>query len=395
MTHSEGATPDSNFSLVAGGPFYLILQRLGLLGTDQLTTLRTASFLALLAWLPPALLAIVQSLIDGSYQGWGYFTDLTVPARYLIAIWAMIATERYADGRFKILGRQFREAGLLSRDSLPRYEAILAIADRRSSSWIAEAIMLAPALVISGSTIHLVVMLTGASWEGSLVGGRVELSWAGAAARYVSNPLFLFLVLRWGWWFLVWAALLFRISRLPLQLIPTHPDRAAGLGFLLIYPSVFTGFSFALSCVISAAILKDLAVEQRPNEIVWFTVAGWLALNLMVFLGPLLVFAVPLHAARERALIEYGRMATRQHVATHRKWTGKTADDEGEAGVSGLPSTAELNTNIQAIREMGYTPINRAAVTQIIVAAGLPLVAVVFTLVPLDDLLKWALGKFL
>ena len=395
MTHSEGATPDSNFSLVAGGPFYLILQRLGLLGTDQLTTLRTASFLALLAWLPPALLAIVQSLIDGSYQGWGYFTDLTVPARYLIAIWAMIATERYADGRFKILGRQFREAGLLSRDSLPRYEAILAIADRRSSSWIAEAIMLAPALVISGSTIHLVVMLTGASWEGSLVGGRVELSWAGAAARYVSNPLFLFLVLRWGWWFLVWAALLFRISRLPLQLIPTHPDRAAGLGFLSIYPSVFTGFSFALSCVISAAILKDLAVEQRPNEIVWFTVAGWLALNLMVFLGPLLVFAVPLHAARERALIEYGRMATRQHVATHRKWTGKTADDEGEAGVSGLPSTAELNTNIQAIREMGYTPINRAAVTQIIVAAGLPLVAVVFTLVPLDDLLKWALGKFL
>ena len=136
-------------------------------------------------------------------------------------------------------------------------------------------------------------------------------------------------------------------------------------------------------------------MEQRPNEIVWFTVAGWLALNLMVFLGPLLVFAVPLHTARERALIEYGRMATRQHVATHRKWTGKTADDEGEAGVSGLPSTAELNTNIQAIREMGYTPINRAAVTQIIVAAGLPLVAVVFTLVPLDDLLKWALGKFL
>ena len=392
---SEPIARDTSFSLVAGGPFYLILRRLGLIGADRLTTLRTATILAMLAWLPPALLAAAQSLADDSYRGWGYFTDLTVPARYLIAVWAMIATERYADSRFKILGRQFREAGLLARDSLPRYEAILAIADRRSSSWMAEAIMLAVALVVSGSTIHLVVTLTGASWEGSLVGGQVELSWAGAAVRYVSNPLFLFLVLRWGWWFLVWAALLFRISRLQLQLIPTHPDRAAGLGFLAIYPSVFTGFIFALSCVISASILKDLAVEQRPNEIVWFAVAGWLALNLMVFLGPLLVFALPLHAARERALIEYGRMATRQHVSTHQKWTGSGSDDGHHADASALPSTSELNTSIQAIREMGYTPVNRAAATQIVIAAGLPLVAVVFTLVPLDDLLKWALGKFL
>jgi hypothetical protein len=395
MMQSESATPDTSFSLVAGGPFYLVLRRLGLLGADRLTTLRCATFLALLAWLPPALLAVAQSLADGSDRGWSYFTDLTVPARYLIAIWAMVATERYADSRFKILGLQFREAKLLSRDSLPRYEAILAIADRRSSAWLAEAIMLALALVFSGSTIHLVITLTGASWEGSLVGGQVELSWAGAAARYVSNPLYLFLLLRWGWWFLVWAALLFRISRLPLQLIPTHPDRAAGLGFLSIYPSVFTGFTFALSCVISASILKDLAVEQRPAEIVWFAVAGWLGLNLLVFLGPLLVFALPLHVAREKAQIEYGRMATRQHVTTHRKWTGRTDDDEGQADVSGLPSTSELNTTIQAIREMGYTPINRAAVTQVVVAAGLPLVAVVFTLVPLDDLIKWALGKFL
>lgn len=392
---SESMAPDTSFSLVAGGPFYRILSRLGLVGADRLTTLRTASVLALLAWLPPALLAIAQSLTDDSYRSSGYFTDLTVPARYLIAVWAMVVTERYADSRFKILGRQFRDAGLLARDSMPRYEAALAIADRRSSSWIAEAVMLATALVVSGSTIHLVVILTGSSWEGRLVGGQVELSWAGAAARYVSNPLFLFLVLRWGWWFLVWAALLFRISRLPLQLIPTHPDRAAGLGFLSIYPSVFTGFTFALSCVISAAILKDLAVEQRPNEIVWFAVAGWLALNLMVFLGPLLVFALPLHVAREKALLEYGRMATRQHVNTNRKWTGHGSDDGDLADTSALPSTSELNTSIQAIRDMGYTPINRAAVTQIIIAAGLPLVAVVFTLVPLDDLLKWALGKFL
>lgn len=386
---------DTSFSLVAGGPFYGVLRRLGLLGADQLTTLRTAAVLALFAWLPPALLAVAQSLVDSGYHGWGYFADLTVPARYLIAIWAMVATERYADSRFKILGRQFRDAGLLSRDSLPRYEAALAIADRRSSSWIAEGIILAVAIVHSGVVMRVVISLSGSSWEGAMVGGQAQLSWAGTVVRYVSNPLFLFLTLRWIWWFLVWGGLLFRISRLPLRLIPAHPDRAAGLGFLAVYPSVFSGFSFALSCVISSAILKDLTLEQRPPEILWFAIAAWLALNLMLFLGPLLVFAKPLFAARERALLEYGRMATRQHVTMHRKWTGRTEDEGDPADAAALPSSSELNTTIQGIREMGYTPVNRAAVIQIVIAAGLPLLPVVLTLVPLDDVLKWALGKFL
>ena len=93
MTQSEGAVPDTRFSLVAGGPFYLVLWRLGLLGADGLTTLRTATILAMLAWLPPALLAAAEALADGSDRGWGYFADLTVPARYMIAIWAMIAVE--------------------------------------------------------------------------------------------------------------------------------------------------------------------------------------------------------------------------------------------------------------------------------------------------------------
>lgn len=385
---------DTSFSLVAGGPFYGVLRRLGLLGADQLTTLRTAAVLALFAWLPPALLAVAQSLVDSGYHGWGYFADLTVPTRYLIAIWAMVATERYADNRFKILGRQFRDAGLLSRDSLPRYEAALAIADRRSSSWIAEGIILAVAIVHSGVVMRVVISLSGSSWEGAMVGGQAQLSWAGTLVRYVSNPLFLFLTLRWIWWFLVWGGLLFRISRLPLRLIPAHPDRAAGLGFLAVYPSVFSGFSFALSCVISSAILKDLTLEQRPPEIVWLAIAVWLTFNLMLFLGPLLVFAKPLFAARERALLEYGRMATRQHVTMHRKWTGKS-EDESPADSPALPSTGELNTTIQSIREMGYTPVNRMAVTQIVIAAGLPLLPVVLTLVPLGNLIKWALGKFL
>lgn len=314
--------PADQFSLVAGGPFHRVLRRIGLIGADQLPTPSAAVILALVAWLPPALIAVVQSLVDNSYSGWGFFTDLTVYTRYLIAIAVMIATERYADGRFVILARHFREARLLSGDALPAFEAALVTADRRSGSALAEGVIVLAALVWSGVTASFSVALAGSSWDGTVVGGGVVLSWAGETARFLSNPLFLFLVLRWIWWFLVWGALLFRLSRLPLQLTPLHPDRAGGLGFLAIYPSIFSGFIFALSCVVASSFLKDLGLERHSAELVWFAIGVWLVFALILFLGPLLVFVAPLYAARERALLEYGRLASQHHLAFHHKWIG-------------------------------------------------------------------------
>jgi hypothetical protein len=388
---SERSEFDSSFSLVAGGPLYRVLRRLGLLGMDQLPTLRTAAAVALFAWLPPALLAVAQTLTDSGYQGWGYFTDLTVPARFLVAIGAMIATERYADSRFRILGRQFRESRLLSSTDVVRFDAIVRVADRMSSSRAAEGVILLTALVVAGLVIERPVQVAGALWEGHLAAGQVSLSWAGTVVRYVSQPLFFFLALRWGWWFLVWGALLFRVSRLRLKLIAPHPDRAAGLGFLAIYPSVFSGFAFSLSCVFSATILKALSLRERSAELVWLGISGWLGLNLVVFLGPLLVFSGPMFAAREQALLEYGRMATLQHLALRRTWTGETPE-EHPAEPGALYSTGDLQSQVEAIRAMGYIPVDWGTVVQLVVACGLPFLPVVVKLVPRDTLVDWALG---
>jgi hypothetical protein len=135
---------------------------------------------------------------------------------------------------------------------------------------------------------------------------------------YVSNPLFIFLLLRWVWRFAVWALLLFRISRLPLQLTPMHPDRSAGLGFLSINPSIFTGFVFALSCVVASSFLEEMSLEKHDAYTVWVAISVWLAMVLFMFLGPLLVFVGPIYRARERALLDYGRLANQFHLSFHR-----------------------------------------------------------------------------
>jgi hypothetical protein len=389
------AAEEERFSLVAGGPFNALLGRAGLIGDDGLPTPLAAVVLAMVAWLPPALLAVAQSVIDPSYAGWEFFTDGTVYARYLLAIGFMVGTDRYADWRLTRLARHFRESTLLPDESVPAFNSALRVADRQSSSTTAELVMLVSASILSGLTITYAVDVAHSSWEGRVVAGVGVLSWAGETARFVSNPLFLFLGFRWIWRFMVWTVLLFRISRLPLQLAPLNPDRAAGLGFLAIYPGIFNGFVFALSCVVASSMLKDLAVEHHGPDAVWLALAVWLGVCLVLVLGPLVVFAWPLYLARERALLEYGRLANQHNVAFHRKWITEGRNGEELIGSPDLSSVSSLNSTLSTVRNQRFFPVDGVAVFQLVVAAGLPLLAVVATRVPVGDVVQWILGKIL
>lgn len=386
---------DTRFSLVVGGPFYALLERLRLTGRDALPTPGAALLLTGLAWLPPVALAAAQTLAHRGYSGWTIFSDPTVYTRYLIAVWMMVATERYADGRILLLIRHFRDARLLDDAVMPTFLRALARADRLSASPLAEGLILAGALLWSTLVEDYIVEQAGHSWEGTLVGNIVVLSWAGQAARFLSNPLFLFLLLRWLWRFVVWTDLLRRISRLPLRLMPLHPDRSAGLGFLTIYPTIFTGFIFALSCVIASSFLKELHLAHHDSQNVWYALGAWLAFSQLLLLGPLLVFARPIYAARERALIEYGRLASEHHLAFHRKWIEERRSGEELIGSPDASAASDLNATLVAVRQVRVLPVDRATVVQLVVAAAIPLCAVVLDLIPLGEIVRWVAGAIL
>jgi len=391
----SGDNPRLHFSLVLGGPFHRLLGHARLAGDDGLPTMRAGLVLAFLAWLPPALLAVTQTLIDPGFDGWGFFADWTVYTRYLVAITVMIATERYADGRIALLIRHFRDAHLVPGTSREGFANALARADRRSASAYAELVILIIALAWPGVVADFAVALAGVSWEGLLVGGEAHLSWAGAYARYVSTPIFVFLVLRWVWRFIVWTALLRAISRLSLRLTPLHPDRAAGLGFLAIFPSIFSGLVFALGCVVASSFLKDLGLEQHSAEVVWFAIAAWVVIVLLVFVGPLSLFTHPLYLAREKALLEYGRITSRHHLAFQRRWLDDDKDAEELLGEPDASSVSDLNASLQAIEGMRLLPVDRAALIQLLLAAGVPMLAVVASHLQALELLKVVVGSLL
>ncbi len=389
---AEGAPA---FSLVRGGPFHRLLELLGLTGPNGLPTTRAVIALVAAAWVPLALLTVVQSLAESRPAGWAFFSDWTTYSRYCIALAVMIATERYADRRLNLLLDNFSRAGLVAEDGLPAYHEALARADRRSASALAELVILGLAFAWTIEVASFTIHLAGATWQGTLVGGQVSLSWAGWYDFFFSSTLFLFLALRWLWRFLVWTLLLFAISRLPLRLLSHNPDRAAGLGFLTIFPTIFTGFTFAISCVVSSNMLKDLAYQSHSPDTVWLAMAAWLVLCVVVFVGPLLVFVGPLAAAQENALLEFGRYATLHHLALGDRLAAQASheDDARRATAPDFSLASNLNSILQSVRQQNLVPVSAGTVKQVVLAAAIPMIPVVLKLIPFLELVQWLFRK--
>lgn len=393
---STGEDLPERFSLVAGGAFHALLGRVGLLAPDGLPGRTAALGLGLVAFLLPAAVVTLQSLIDDGYSGWDYFEDATVYARFLVSIVVMVSTERFADSRIVLMTQHFRDAQLLNPVERVRFAVSVIRADRQANSHRAEWLILAVAFGWSIINTRFVTVVSVDSWEGAVrAGGEIGLSWAGEVSALTSNTLFLFLLLRWFWRFYIWSALLWRTSRMDLQIMPLHPDRCGGLGFLGIFPGIFSGLIFALSCVIAASFHKAASVVGSSEQTLWLATAAWLVLIALIFLGPLLCFVRPLYLAREKALLEYGRLAHGHHLAFHRKWLAGGVGGEEIMGSSDPSSASDLNASVEIVYAMRSFPVDRTALVQLLVSAGIPMLVMAALQMPLGDLMKLIFGFLL
>lgn len=70
------------------------------------------------------------------------------------------------------------------------------------------------------------VALAASSWYAIPDGTHLRLTPAGYWNAFVSIPIFQFILFRWYLRLLIWFRFLWHVSRLNLELIPTHPDVA-------------------------------------------------------------------------------------------------------------------------------------------------------------------------
>jgi len=210
---------------------------------------------------------------------------------------------------------------------------------------------------------------------------------------FVSLPIYQFLGARWFFRLFIWGRFLWQVSRIDLKLVPTHPDRAGGLGFLSSSLYAFIPLATAAGTSLVAPLADRIFYAGARLPDFKMEIAAGVALLVAVFVGPLLVFVPRIVRTKRTGLLEYGVLAQRYVREFDGKWLrGGAPADEPLVGSGDIQSLADLANSFQVIRTMRPAPIATRDVLALAVAALVPMVPLLLTMMPLAELLKLALN---
>jgi hypothetical protein len=383
-----------DFSLVLGGPLFQLLRRSHLSG-DALELLgQRILVISLLAWLPLLVLSALEGQALGGIASVPFLLDVEVHVRFLVALPLLIIAELVVHQRMRFVVRQFLERHLIPESALPRFERALASAFRLRNSVLAEMVLIGLVYVVGIQLFwRQYVALQAATWYGVSTAEGLRLSVTGIWFGYVSLPLFQFLLIRWYFRLFIWMRFLWQVSRIDLSLVPTHPDRVGGLGFLSNTVYAFVPLAVAHGALLSGSIANRIfhlgaALPEFKIEIAVFVI-----FMLVLVLGPLLLFAPQLAQAKRTGLREYGTLAERYVREFDTKWLRATEPaNEPLVGSSDIQSLADLTNSFEVVRTMRIAPVTKDAVLQLAGFTLVPVVPLALTMMPLEELLKKLFG---
>jgi hypothetical protein len=386
----------ADFSLVLGGPLFQLLRRSRL--SDDALTLVHRRILAgvLITWLPLLLLSAWEG-----HAWWGsvevpFLLDAEVQTRFLLALPLLLLAELPVHQRMRRLLAQFIARNLIAGADRPRVNVAIDAAMRLRNSLTAEVLLI---VFIYGVGIPLrrYITVDASTWAaGTAAGGGsgwANLSLAGWWQAAISVPIYQFLLVRWYFRIFIWARFLWQISRIDLQLLPTHPDRVGGLGFLGNVVYAFTPVLLAHGVLLAGLIANRIFFNGAKLPQFTVEIIGAVGLLVFVVLGPLMVFAGQLSRAKRAGLGEYGVLAQRYAAEFDRKWVRGDRDPaEPLIGSADIQSLADLGNSYEVIKTMRFVPFTKETVLQLSIVTLVPLGPLLLTMISLEELLKRLLG---
>jgi hypothetical protein len=378
-----------DFSLVLGGPLYQLWRRLFLCGPALELVTRRMIGIPSVAWLPLLLLTAYEGFAVGHGVRVPFLYDIEVHARYLAAIPILLMAELVVHQRIRVVVRQFVDTGIITSETLPRFEAAIARAMRLRNSLVVELTMVVCVFGFGWTIWQGESGLTGSTWYAIVDGTQLRLTTAGQWYVHVSIPIFQFLLIRWYFRLFVWFLFLRRVSRLPLRLTPTHPDRAGGLSFLGQGAHAFVLVILAQSVALSAVIGSRILFHGKTLVSFQYEIAAFIILQLLLVLGPPSVFMKTLLTLKREGRRQYGVLAARYTSEFHEKWIeGAAPAGEPLLGSSDIQSLADLGNSYTVVGEMKPVPFGRDTIVQVAGAAVIPLLPLVLSIVPAEEIVK-------
>jgi hypothetical protein len=344
-----------------------------------------------LTWVPLAVLTVAAGTAIGAAVTVPLVLDYTANVRFLVALPVLIVAERIVWAEVVDLSQYLVRAELVAPAQEAALEQLVAQFDRiRRARLIAAAAAVA---VIFGVIFFRTEFSQTSTWQFVPGDPRLARSPAGWWYLLISVPVFQFLIFSWACRYVLWCWFLYRLSRFDLVLVPSHPDRSAGLRPIGQIHQYWALIVFALSSLVSAQIGLELMhgrslVEFRVELVAFF------AVSVLVLFSPFLVFSRQLFEARMHGLLEYGVLAAQYTRTFHAKWIGGASRDD-LLGTGDIQSLADLANSYAVVRSLRVVPFEPINVLVIALAVALPFTPLVFFIVSPTDIVKGLIQVFL
>jgi len=379
-----------DFVPIESGYVNRLCSRWGLLQPASRRLLRIG-LLLLVTWVPLVMLTLIQGHTVGKSVSVSLLRDPQVHSRFLIALPLLEIAEAFVAISLAIQVRQLIESGIIPVDDLPKFEGLRVDVRRWHHSPQAEAVMFAIAFLASLALKLTVMPDVQSSWERP----GESISAAGWLHILISLPLLYFFLLRALWVLILWGRFLFGISRFNLQLTATHPDHAGGLGFLGRGLMTFAPTVVAFSTIVSGGLAYEIYHHgESLDSLKYHLIVYVILLTVLVHL-PVVAFVARLFRCRMFGLLEFSNLVWRHDRAFDEKWIHQPpSDNEPLLGTSDVQSLADIATAYDHVNEMRVIPIDSRAGIGIAVAAALPMVPLIGTEIPFQEIIM-KLGELL
>ena len=352
--HSAGKDEgrQSGFHLFSGGPLYRMAFRTGVLVQGEQSLIRLGVVFSCITWIPLLALVVVHQYTSGSGAK-SFALSLGTHVRFLLAIPIFFAVEKWAGPRLRSCVTNLVESGVVPPEEQKALLAAERTAMRRRDSLLAELLLALAAVITISAGVRGDVPDTISNWR-MTDGFYTPAGWWYAV---VSIFIFQFLFWRWCWTIFIWNAFLYRVSRLKLRLVPTHPDFCGGLGYAAVAQTYLSAISIATSSVIAASIGEQILNTGVSPPSFLPIMLGVTGISLIVFLGPLLFFAARMFEVKRRGYREYGILASRYTRLFDDKWVhGSPGTGDPLLGSADIQSLADLANAFNVVRNMRLVP---------------------------------------
>ncbi len=305
----------------------------------------------------------------------------------LIAVPALLVGEILMESRFRAVIEHIHQAALLDASDLARVDEVLTILVRVRDSLLPEFTILL--LLILHTATSYKGLIDAMPWLSRASSTGLHLTAAGWYGVLVSSSIFQFLfgVMLWKW--LLWTFFAFKLSRRNLKLVPTHPDRHGGLGFLGLTSAAFAPIAFSATAVIAATWRNEILYHGAHLADFKLPAIVLVAVTALVALGPLAFFVPRLADLRRKGILEYGVLGQRDSTEFHEKWILHRVGNQTDSPAS-RESTAVANFGrvYESIEKMNSFPADKGALYTLAAAVFIPALPMILAEVPFAVLLS-------